>query len=221
MAEDQAPPAAAPPPDPPSGPAPPKRGRKTKLTRETHEKIIEAIRGGNYIETAAAFAGISKVTLYKWLRKGARSKGGPLRDFTRDVRAALAAAEVRDIALIGKAATTNWQAAAWRRERKNPERWGTDRKAARLRRQILRTDLARKRWELEQLRAGRSTNHQTVDHNVTAAARVVILPATEVDRAPTAAPAEPGDPGEPPSGDPESGAGDYLESEPGSADEVP
>ncbi|MGB4501182.1 MAG: hypothetical protein WBI21_07950 [Natronincolaceae bacterium] len=48
--------------------------RPTKLNPETQNKIITAIRAGNYIETAAAYAGISKNTLYDWLRKGEREK---------------------------------------------------------------------------------------------------------------------------------------------------
>ncbi len=45
-------------------------GRPTKFTPETRELIIAAIRTGNYIETAAAVAGISKETFYAWMHKG-------------------------------------------------------------------------------------------------------------------------------------------------------
>jgi len=36
--------------------------RPTKLNFNTHNKIITAIRAGNYIETAAAYAGVNKST---------------------------------------------------------------------------------------------------------------------------------------------------------------
>jgi hypothetical protein len=36
----------------------------------------------------------------------------------------MAEAEMRDVALIAQAAKENWQAAAWRLERKYPARWG-------------------------------------------------------------------------------------------------
>jgi hypothetical protein len=53
------------------------------------------------------------------------------RDLARLRRRALeqadAQAEVRDILLIGKAAQTNWKAAAWRLERRFPDRWGPKR----------------------------------------------------------------------------------------------
>ncbi|SIS88550.1 hypothetical protein [Alicyclobacillus vulcanalis] len=99
-------------------------GRPTKLTPELQKKICDAIRAGAYIETAAAYAGVNKTTLYDWLRRGARSKSGIYREFSDAIEKALAEAEMRDLLIIGKAAEENWQAAAWRLERKFPERWG-------------------------------------------------------------------------------------------------
>jgi transposase len=112
--------------------------RPTKFSNEIKHKIITAIRAGNYIETASAYAGISKNTLYDWLRRGEREKQRveknprykirkseqPFVDFSDAVEKALAEAEVRDVAIIAKAAEEQWQAAAWRLERKFPDRWG-------------------------------------------------------------------------------------------------
>lgn len=95
-----------------------------KLTPELQNEICRVIRAGNYIETAAAYAGISKTTLYDWMRKGRAQKRGKYRDFVTAVEKALAEAEIRDVMIIAKAAEENWQAAAWRLERKFPERWG-------------------------------------------------------------------------------------------------
>jgi len=53
--------------------------RPEKLTPEVQQKIVDAIRLGNYIETAAAYAGISKSTLYDWLKKGGRARSGKYR----------------------------------------------------------------------------------------------------------------------------------------------
>lgn len=114
------------------------RGRKTKLTPELQNKICDAIRMGNYIETAAAYAGVNKTTLYDWLKRGARERErveknpsakikkseAPFVEFSNAVEKALADAEVRDVLIIANAAKENWQAAAWRLERKFPERWG-------------------------------------------------------------------------------------------------
>lgn len=113
-------------------------GRPSKISNEIKHKIITAIRAGNYIETASAYAGISKSTLYDWLRRGEREKQRveknprykirkseqPFVDFSDAVEKALAEAEVRDVAIIAKAAEEQWQAAAWRLERKFPDRWG-------------------------------------------------------------------------------------------------
>lgn len=100
--------------------------RVLKLTAERSEKIIGYLRAGAYIETAAAAAGISKQTLYNWLSRAAdENEEDPIfAKFAAAVEEAQALAEVRDIALIGKAAETQWQAAAWRLERKFPERYG-------------------------------------------------------------------------------------------------
>ncbi|WP_080840023.1 hypothetical protein [Cohnella massiliensis] len=111
--------------------------RPIKLTPEVQQKIVEAIKMGNYIETAAAYAGISKNTLYDWMKRGAREKDriagtnrkpkateAPFVAFSDAIEKAMADAEVRDVLIIANAAKENWQAAAWRLERKYPDRWG-------------------------------------------------------------------------------------------------
>lgn len=112
--------------------------RPTKLNYKMQEQIVQAIRAGNYIETAASYAGINKTTLYDWLRRGAREKERvannnrarirkeeqPYVEFSNAVEKALAEAEMRDVLTISKAAEEQWQAAAWRLERKFPDRWG-------------------------------------------------------------------------------------------------
>jgi hypothetical protein len=109
-------------PDKPKG----KPGRKTKLTPERQAKIVNAIRAGSYVETAAAAAGIDKVTLYRWLKRGGRFPGTIYADFADAVNEATAQAEMRDVLTISKAAGEgDWRAAAWRLERKYPKRWGT------------------------------------------------------------------------------------------------
>ncbi len=111
-------------------------GRPTLLEPERIKRIVQAISAGNYIETAAAYAGITKSSLFKWLRRGAQERdrcenGGrarireaPFREFVILVEKAMADSETRDVALIATAAATQWQAAAWRLERKYPHRWG-------------------------------------------------------------------------------------------------
>ena len=83
------------------------RGRPTgttKLTPEIQDKIVAAIRHGNYIETAAALAGIRKDTFYDWLRKGARATTDDrYRNFSDAVFEAMAQSEAEAVAAIDTA----------------------------------------------------------------------------------------------------------------------
>lgn len=113
-----------------------KGGRPTKLNDDLKDQICKVVRAGNYIETAAAYAGLSKQTLYDWMKRGrreaeARIEGKPAQRreekyvrFLDAIEKALADSEIRDVAIVAKAATENWQAAAWKLERRNPGRWG-------------------------------------------------------------------------------------------------
>lgn len=101
-----------------------KMGRPTKLTPEVGERILVAVRAGNYWETAAAFAGISKVTFYGWLKRGHQAKRGIYHDFLNALEKAAAEAEVRDVTRVDQAGDTDWKAAAWRLERRNAAHWG-------------------------------------------------------------------------------------------------
>lgn len=100
-----------------------KGGRPTKLTEEVETKIVAAVRGGNYIETAAAFAGIDKVTFYDWMKQGAAGKSPEMVKFSNSIKKALAESEVIPLSRIAEAGRSNWQAEAWRLERRFPERW--------------------------------------------------------------------------------------------------
>jgi transposase len=100
-------------------------GRQTKLTPEVQDRIVAALRAGNYQETAARYAGISEDTFYEWLKRGKEEPGSAYSEFSEAVEKAKADAEVRDVALIDKAAHDgSWQAAAWKLERKFPNKWG-------------------------------------------------------------------------------------------------
>jgi hypothetical protein len=91
--------------------------------RVLHDKVIAYLRTGSYLETAAAAAGVSKPTLHNWLKRAAHGEER-YAEFARDVEEAQALAELRDLALVGKAALNDWRAASWRLERRHPRRWG-------------------------------------------------------------------------------------------------
>lgn len=110
--------------------------------------IVQALTAGNYLETAAAYAGVAKQSVYNWLRQGARDQMAGQRtvyaDFLDAVKKAEADAEVAGITAIAQAARDRtidikdkdgkvietrvvpaaWQAEAWRQERRHPDRWG-------------------------------------------------------------------------------------------------
>jgi transposase-like protein len=105
---------------------PRKMGRASKLTPETQDRIIQAVRTGNYLEVAAQYAGVHKGTLYRWLEQAEDPEADEMyRNFRDALESARAQAEVRNVALIQRAADEGtWQASAWFLERTAWQRWG-------------------------------------------------------------------------------------------------
>ena len=99
-------------------------GRRTKLNPEVQEKIVSAIRAGNYAMIAAEYAGICEGTFYGWLKRGREEGQGIYFEFLKAVKEAEREAEVRAVAHVQKHMTGNWTAAMTYLERKFPQRWG-------------------------------------------------------------------------------------------------
>jgi len=82
-------------------PAPRRRtgGRRTKLTPETHDRIVNAVRAGATFNAAAGVAGIDESTLYRWLRE-AEQPNAPAwqRQFHQDLYRARDELEIRVVA---------------------------------------------------------------------------------------------------------------------------
>lgn len=97
-----------------------KGGRPTSLTPAVQRTIVRHLKTGAYVETAAAAAGVSKDTLYEWLKRGAKEPGSPYRAFSDAVEKAMADAELDAVRTIDEAGKTQWQARAWRLERTKP-----------------------------------------------------------------------------------------------------
>lgn len=100
-----------------SDPDRPRIGRPTRFTPEVREKVLVAIRAGNYLEVAARYAGISRSTLFGWLDRGRKARSGQFLEFLDAVDGAIAQAEVAAVADVVKASQTDWRAAAWLLER--------------------------------------------------------------------------------------------------------
>ena len=102
---------------------------KSKFSPETANIILTIISAGGYVETAAGHAGISKVTVYNWLKRGRAKdcKDAALAQFAADYDATIAKAELLLLQKIQAASHDTWTAAAWILERRFPDRWGRKR----------------------------------------------------------------------------------------------
>ena len=98
-------------------------GRPPKYTPEVAQRIVDAIAAGNFLETAAAYGGISYECFNQWIRRGERETDGIYCGFLQDVHEAKAKAEVTLVATIKKASTNDWKAAGWLLTSRYPERW--------------------------------------------------------------------------------------------------
>lgn len=98
-------------------------GRPTLLTPETQAKIVEALRAGNYRYPSAQFAGVSTRSFQDWMARGEVEARGIYADFRAAVIEAEKAAEIRAVAIVMKAATTDPRNAQWWLSHKFPERW--------------------------------------------------------------------------------------------------
>jgi transposase len=120
-------------------------GRKPKeLPEKNLLEFYQAIRLGNTLDSACAFANLSEGIVKHWLKAGAieiqraeleaiKNGRGELTfirsqrvfaEFVQEVKKAMSVGETRDLQIIAKAAEDHWQAAAWRRERMQPEKYG-------------------------------------------------------------------------------------------------
>ncbi len=101
-------------------------GRPTALTSDASQKILTALAAGNYLETAANFAGVTPQSVRGWIRRGKKEGKGWYHEFFSAVQKAIAEAELRDLETIRTASALQWQASAWRLERRFRERWSRD-----------------------------------------------------------------------------------------------
>lgn len=115
-----------------------KQGRKvSKLSDPKVSILLQALTGGNYIETACAYAGLAPSTIYRWLERGRAEKASieagnkPNADeaeyleLCEAVEKARAAAVISNVTIIQQAARNGqWQAAAWWLERSMPQQYG-------------------------------------------------------------------------------------------------
>ena len=91
--------------------------RPTKFTPVTQERIVQAIKLGATYEDAANYGGISYETFRVWMETKPA--------FSEAVKKAEGEAVLVWLAKIeNEASDDNWQAAAWKLERRYPQRYG-------------------------------------------------------------------------------------------------
>lgn len=98
-------------------------GRPTKLEPERKERILQALKAGNYRQVACEYAGVSYGTFSKWMAQGVRRPATEYGEFRKAVLEAERQAEVTCVARVMKATETDWKAAGWWLERKRSSRW--------------------------------------------------------------------------------------------------
>jgi transposase-like protein len=92
------------------------------------DKIIEAIRKGNYYEPACKAAGVDYSTFRDWMKKAEEDKKGPFFQFSEEVHKAEAEAELEIVQIWKSQMPHNWQAARDFLARRQPERWASQNK---------------------------------------------------------------------------------------------
>jgi hypothetical protein len=100
-----------------------KIGRPSKLTPAVKQRLLDAIRAGNYFEAACVYAGIGETTFYRWMERGEKASSGEYREFWESVKKAEAEAEARVVALWQQEIPGNWQAARDFLARRFSDRW--------------------------------------------------------------------------------------------------
>ena len=92
------------------------------------DRIVELLRAGNFLDTAARLVAVDRSTVYDWMGRGradqSAGKATAFSAFLAAVEEAEAAAEADDVAVIKVAGRHDWKARSWMLERKMPTRWG-------------------------------------------------------------------------------------------------
>lgn len=109
-------------------------GRPSTLTPEVHEKLVQHLQSGAFVEMAAALEGVPVDSVKEWLRRGKASiKTGrdseeveiPYANFSRAVDNAIAGYNKNALSAIAAAGKKDWKALAWILRSRSPALFGT------------------------------------------------------------------------------------------------
>lgn len=93
------------------------------LTPEVEERILDALREGNYRTAACKAAGVEYGTFRHWIRLANQGQE-PYSAFSARCKEAEGESEAALVSTIRRAANQHWTAAAWLLERKYAPKWG-------------------------------------------------------------------------------------------------
>ena len=74
------------------------RGRPQKLTPEIEQKILEALLKDYSVKDAALLSGVSRATIYGWMKRGQAAKSGKYRQFLDTIEDGLQQSEMQFMA---------------------------------------------------------------------------------------------------------------------------
>ena len=96
-----------------------KAGTRSKFTQPRKDRIIKAIGAGCSYEMAADYAGISRQTLWNWIKKGEEGKDRNYITFLDNIKTAEIEGAMANLGTIQEASQKDWKAAAWILERRH------------------------------------------------------------------------------------------------------
>ena len=94
-------------------------GRRSKFTKARKERIIQAIGAGCSYEMSADYAGISRQTLWNWIKKGEEGNDRAYVTFLDNIKSAEIEGAMANLGTIQEASKKDWKAAAWILERRH------------------------------------------------------------------------------------------------------
>ncbi len=95
-----------------------------QLNEAMQLRICEAFRVGASVAHAAKYAGVSRKTLQRWIKRGKTQENSACRQLWQDIEKARAELVISLLLRINHAASKNWKAAAWKLERLYPKLYG-------------------------------------------------------------------------------------------------
>lgn len=96
-----------------------KTGRPSKFKKPVKDRIIKAITAGATYELAADYSGITRSTLWAWLKKGEDPENKQYHTFLNAIKRAEGEGLIHHLGNISLASSQDWKASAWLLERRH------------------------------------------------------------------------------------------------------